>query len=514
MLSHWILSLLIWVPIIGGLITLAVGMNDAHRTLIRWVALAFALITLFLCVPLYFEFDPNLYTMQLVEQHAWIPGLDIGYNLGVDGISVLFIMLNCFTTLIILLSAWSHTKEKAAQYMAIFLISAGLVNGAFATTDAILFYVFFESSLVPMFLGVGIWGGPRKVYASMKFFMMMFLGSIFMLLAFLYLHTKSGNFSIQDFQNVNLTAAEAGWIFMAFLATFAVKIPMWPVHTWLPDAHTEAPSGGSVILAALMLKLGAYGFVRFSLPIVPEVHQAFDWLLIGLSLIAIIYVGFACIMQTDMKRLIAYSSVSHMGLVTLGIFMVFRIVGETHGHNFAHDEDALIGLQGAIFQMVAHAFSAGAMFLGVGYMYDRYGSRLIKDYKGLAHAMPIFAAFYMLFAMANVGLPGTAGFVGEFMIVLAAFKANVWIAILAAFTLVLAPAYTLWMYKRVLFGEIKGRKFAEKNDLKANEILVFVLLAIPTIIFGLYPQWILHISHAASAHFLVHVMSRIPAGSY
>lgn len=508
-LDNILLSCLIWVPIVGGLVVLAIGSNDAKANLTRAVALIFALITLALCVPLYLDFNVNSYHMQFVEHVSWIPPLHIAYNLGVDGISILFIILGCFCNLVIILASLRSINTKVAQYMAIFLISTGISNGVFSATDAILFYFFFEASMIPMFLGIGIWGGKRRAYAAMKFFLFTFAGSIFMLVAFLFLHTKGDTFSIQAFQNVSLTRVEDDWIFLAFLAAFAVKIPMWPVHTWLPNAHTEAPAGGSVILAALMLKMGAYGFVRFSLPIVPGVHAWLDWVLIGLSLVAIIYVGFASIAQKDLKQLIAYSSVSHMGIVTLGIFMVFMIVGESHDK-----VEAAVAIQGAVFQMIAHAFSSGAMFIGVGYVYDRYKSRLIADYKGLVHAMPIFASFFMLFAMANVGLPGTSGFVGEFMVILSAFKANIWVALAAASTLILAPAYTLWMYKRVLFGEAKSETFTKENDLHFNEILVFVLLAVPVIWFGLYPEAILNISHAASAHFVDHVMSRIPVGAY
>lgn len=509
MLDNILLSCLIWVPIIGGLVVLAIGSNDARANVTRTVALIFALVTMALCIPLYIGFDASSYQMQFVESLNWIAPLHIKYSLGVDGISVLFIMLGCFCNVVIILASLRSINTKVAQYMAIFLISTGISNGVFAATDSMLFYFFFEASMIPMFLGIGIWGGKRRAYAAMKFFLFTFAGSIFMLLAFLFLHSKGQTFNIQAFQNLNITRVEDDWIFLAFLAAFAVKIPMWPVHTWLPNAHTEAPAGGSVILAALMLKMGAYGFVRFSLPIVPGVHQWLDWLLISLSLVAIVYVGFASIAQKDLKQLIAYSSVSHMGIVTLGIFMVFMIVGENHDV-----AEATVAVQGAIFQMIAHAFSSGALFIGVGYIYDRYQSRLISDYRGLVHAMPIFASFYMLFAMANVGLPGTSGFVGEFMVLIAAFKANVWVALAAALTLILAPAYTLWMYKRVLFGEAKSETFTKENDIHFNEILVFVLLATPVIWFGVYPEAILNLSHASTMHFVEHVMSRIPAGAY
>lgn len=515
MFNHQLLSLLIWLPIMGGIIVLATGNNDRHRNLTRWLALVFALLTLALCVPLYLGFNPDQWQMQFVESHRWLPALGIQYALGVDGISVLFILLCCFTNVVIILASWHSISTKVSQFMAIFLISTGLMNGAFASTDAMIFYIFFEAILVPMYLGIGIWGGARKTYAAYKLFLYTFLGSIFMLVAFLYLYSKTGSFSIAGFQQImHLSTFEENWLFLAFFIAFAVKTPLWPLHTWLPDAHTEAPSGGSVVLAALMLKLGAYGFIRFSLPILPDISQSMDWFIIILSLVSIIYIGIACVVQKDMKRLIAYSSVSHMGLVIMGLFIIFMIVGQTHGHDYMHQEDAALSIQGAIFQMIAHAFATGALFIGIGYLYDRFGSRLIQDYRGIAHAMPVFAAFYMLFAMANVGLPGTAGFPGEFMIIIAAFRANIWIALAAGLTLIIAPAYTLWMYKRVLFGEVKNQAIASAKDIKGLELLVLILLAIPVIVLGIYPEFILHLSHATSTHFVEHVMSRIPAGTY
>lgn len=509
MFQDSLLSLLIWVPILGGLIVLAVGRDDKNHLMTKSVGIAFAVITFLLCIPLYLGFNTNTYHMQFVETHQWIPALHIGYNLGIDGISALFIILTCFTNAIVIIAAWRPIKTNVAQFMAVFLFSTGIMNGAFAATDAILFYVFFEASMIPMYIGIGVWGGDRRAYAAMKFFLMTFLGSIFMLIAFLFLYTKSGNFDITGFQNLHLSRADENWIFFAFLAAFAVKIPMWPVHTWLPNAHTEAPAGGSVILAALMLKMGAYGFIRFSLPITPAVSNWADWIMIGLSLMGIVYIGFAAIVQKDFKQLIAYSSISHMGLVTMAIFLVFMIVGETHNH-----VEAMVSVQGAVFQMIAHAFSSGGMFIGVGFLYERYGSRLIKDYSGIVHGMPIFACFFMLFAMANVGLPGTSGFVGEFMIILSAFKANIWVAAAACLTVMLAPAYTLWMYKRVLFGNAKSETMAKPNDITGSELLVFILLAIPVIVFGVYPQPIFNLSHATVAHFISHIMSQIPAGTY
>ncbi len=514
MLNH-LLSLLIWLPIIGGVVVLFTdrqGPLSAEVT--RWVALIFAVLTFALSMVLYTHFNSDSWHMQFVENTPWIPFLNIRYSLGVDGISTLFIILTTFTNIIIILSAWQRIEDKVGQYMAIFLISTGLMNGAFCATDAILFYVFWEAGMIPMYLGIGVWGGQRRAYASIKFFLYTFLGSIFMLIAFLYLGHKAGSFNIAGFLNLSLNKNEQDLIFLAFLAAFAVKIPMWPFHTWLPDAHSEAPSGGSVVLAALMLKMGAYGFLRFSMPIVPGVHQTLDWLLIAMSLVAIVYVGFAAIVQKDIKRLIAYSSVSHMGLVTLGIFMVFMILGQANGHSSASHADAMIGVQGAMFQMIAHAFSSGAMFIGAGFLFQRYGSRLIKDYQGVAHALPVLATFMMLFMMANVGLPGTSGFVGEFMIVIAAFKANIWLALIAGLTLVIAPAYTLWMYKRVFFGELQNQALLDKPDMNKMEWLVFLLLAIPTIVFGIYPEPILSISHAAIAHFVQHDLTIIAQGAY
>jgi len=513
LLANCLLSLLIWVPILGGVLVLLLSKVHSGTVLPRWVALISAVATLALCIPLYSGFDFTSYQMQYQETYNWVPQFGIHYSLGVDGISLLFIALTCFTNLIIILSAWRVVKYHVAQYMAVFLFSTGIMNGAFCAMDAILFFSFWEASMVPMYLGIGIWGGQRRAYAALKFFLYTFLGSIFMLVAFLYMANKTGSFSIIDFQNLALSSDTQNWIFLAFLLAFAVKVPMWPTHTWLPDAHTEAPAGGSVVLAALMLKMGAYGFIRLALPIAPGVTQSMDWLLITLSLIAIVYVGFATIVQKDMKRLIAYSSVSHMGLVTLGIFMVFRLVRETNGFNFGVHEEAILSVQGAMFQMIAHAFSSGALFLGASYLFQRFGSRQISDYRGMANVMPVFAAFYMLFAMANVGLPGTSGFVGEFMIILAAFKMNFWVALAAASTLVLAPAYTLWMYKRVLFGEIKSQSLAKGKDLTKLELLVFILLAAPILVFGIYPNLILQVSHASVGHFINLVVSKIAASS-
>ncbi len=511
--SGILLSLLIWFPILGGIGCIVLGHKSVDKKVICWTATLLSVITLGLCLPLYLGFDSSRWQMQFNEFLPWIPAFNMNYSLGVDGISVLFIILTCFTNLIIVLSSWKVINHKLAQFMAIFLISTGIMNGAFAARDAMLFYMFWEASMIPMLLGLGIWGGFRRSYAAIKFFLYTLLGSIFLLIALLYLQSQTGSFDIASFENIQVSSAVEDALFLAFLAAFAVKIPMWPVHTWLPDAHTEAPSGGSVVLAALMLKMGAYGFIRFSFPILPGIHESFDWLLIGLSLVAVIYIGFAALAQKDMKRLIAYSSISHMGLVTLGIFAVFMIVGKTHDTT-----EAMVSVQGAMFQMIAHAFSAGGLFIGVGYIYDRFGSRLMQDYQGLAHVMPVFAAFYMLFAMANVGLPGTSGFVGEFLIIMAVFKANFWVACGAALTVVIAPAYTLWMYKRVLFGDPLGKKYEKSLGLdiqiKSLEFWVFVLLAVPILVFGLYPEPILAVSQASVGHFVELITSKISVGAY
>ena len=500
MFLHILLSLLIWTPIAGGVITLACDGGIESHKLCRFIALFFALLTLGLCWPLVSHFNPGDYQYQFVEDYNWVPMFHLRYALGVDGISLLFVVLTSFTNVIVILAAWGSIRYKVPQYLSIFLFATGMMNAVFCATDSILFYVFWEAGMVPVYLAIGMWGGQKRTYAAMKFFLFTFLGSIFMLVAIVYMYFKTGSFAIADFQNVNFSHTESQWIFWGLLVAFAVKVPMWPVHTWLPDAHTEAPAGGSVVLAALMLKLGGYGLLRFSMPIVPGVHANYQWLLIFLSLVAVIYVGFASIMQKDMKRLIAYSSISHMGIVTLGIFMIFVIINQTHSQT-----GAVLSVQGAIFQMISHGFSSGALFIGVGYIYDRYGSRLISDYSGVTKVMPIFAAFYLLFCMANVGLPGTSGFVGEAMVIWAALRANFWIAFLAGLTLLLAPAYTLWMYKRVFFGTLK-EDLKGLKDINKMEILVFSLLALPIVIFGIFPNLILHLSHATSVQFVHEVM--------
>lgn len=521
-LGNYLLSLIIWLPIVGGFVVLATKTKELNGDAARWVALVFSGLTLVLCIPLLTSFDYGSSAMQFQESVTWFKVFgkhDVYYSLGVDGFSVLFIVLTCFATLVIVLAAWTSINTKVRQYIAIFLITCGLTNGVFCATDSILFYIFWEALLIPTCLGIGIWGGKNKAYAAVKYFMYTFFGSVFLLAAILYIQTKvaaspsdvlvnADTYSIQNFiawathsqalaSGVNFTLTAQWLVFGAFFLAFAVKIPMWPLHSWLPDAHSEAPAGGSVILAALMLKLGAYGFLRFAIPMLPEVTASLEYVLIIMSLIAIVYVGIVAVAQTDIKRLIAYSSISHMGLVTLGLFSIFilkdagTVLGNTH---------AQLAIQGAVFQMIAHAFSSGGMFIGVGYLYLRMHTRQISDFSGVAKTMPIFATFFLLFCMANVGLPGTSGFVGEFMILLAVFQYSPLIALIASLTLIIAPIYTLWMYKRVFFCEVVSTQVASLTDLNKMELFVFILLAVPTLLFGFYPEPILHLSAAASAN--------------
>jgi len=488
MSSYPLLSLAIWLPIAGSLLVLATG-SDRNAALARLIALATALLSFLITIPLYTGFDIGTSEMQFVEIVSWIQRFNIHYHLGVDGISVLFILLNSFITLIVVIAGWKVIEEKVAQYMAAFLIMSGLMNGIFAALDAVLFYVFFESSLIPMYLIIGIWGGPNRVYAAIKFFLYTLLGSLLMLVALLYLFMESGgSFNILDWHDAKLALTPQILLFLAFLVAFAVKVPMWPVHTWLPDAHVEAPTGGSVVLAAIMLKLGAYGLLRFSLPIAPDASHALSGMMITLSLIAVIYIGFVALVQTDMKKLVAYSSISHMGFVTLGFF-VFNS----------------LGVEGALVQMISHGFISGAMFLCIGVLYDRMHSRRIADYGGVVNTMPKFAAFFMLFAMANAGLPATSGFVGEFMVVLGAVQANFWLGFAAATTLILGAAYTLWMYKRVVFGEIANPQVAQLQDISAREFLFLSLLAICVLGFGIYPLPLAEVMHASVEELLRHV---------
>jgi len=497
MVSHLpILSLLIWLPMLGGVLCLLTG-DDKNANKARWIALITSVVTLLLCVPLYTHFDTSTYHMQFSELYHWIPKYGINYDIGVDGISMPMVILSTFTTFVVVLASWKPIKTKVAQYMALFLILQGMMVGVFCALDAVLFYIFWEAMLIPMYLCIGMWGMANKTYASIKFFLYTFFGSALMLVAFLYLRFYAHSFNILSFYSLKLTMTEQVWIFLAFLLAFAVKVPMWPFHTWLPDAHTEAPAGGSVVLAALMLKMGVYGFLRFSMPITPDASQSLDWLMIILSLMAIVYIALVAIGQTDMKRLIAYSSVAHMGFATLACFMVYMIINRT-----GNTHDAYMSLEGAMVQMISHAFSTGAMFFGVGILYERLHSRMMKDFGGVVNTMPVFAAFFMLFAMSNVGLPGTSGFVGEFMIILSTFRASFWITFFAATTLVLAAAYTLWMYKRVFFGEVTNDSVAQFRDIHGSETVVMTVLAIAVIFIGVYPEPLLNLLHASVGHLL------------
>jgi NADH-quinone oxidoreductase subunit M len=481
-MQSWpLLSLLIWLPIIGGALVLALG--NTRPGAARWLSLLIALVVFVLSIPLFTGFDYANAGLQFLERREWIPAYDIQYHLGADGISVALIVLTTLTTVLVLIGAWASVEKRVSQYYAAFLFLEGLMIGVFSAVDAMLFYVFFEGMLIPMFIIIGVWGGPRRVYASVKFFLYTFLGSVFMLVGLIYLYLKGGSWQLPDLYQLPLTATEQMWLFFAFLVAFAVKVPMFPVHTWLPDAHVEAPTGGSVILAAIMLKIGGYGFLRFSLPILPDAGHEWAWLVIALSLIAVVYVGLVALVQDDMKKLIAYSSVSHMGFVTLGTFIAFALVRD--GGN---TDAARLGLQGAMVQMVSHGFISGAMFSCVGVLYDRMHTRMIKDYGGVVNVMPWFGFFMVLFAMANSGLPGTSGFVGEFMVILASFQQSPLIAFTAAFTLIIGAAYTLWLVKRVMFGEVGNAHVAELQDINGREALVLGVFAAGVLLIGVWPK--------------------------
>jgi NADH-quinone oxidoreductase subunit M len=488
------LSLAIWIPIATGVLILAVG-RDRSADLVRTVALVGGLLGLLVTVPLYTGFDVSKVGLQFVEKAVWIERLNAHYHLGVDGLSVWFVLLTAFITVIVILAGWQVVSERVAQYNAAFLILSGLMIGVFSAADALLFYIFFEATLIPMYVIIGIWGGPNRVYAAFKFFLYTLAGSLLMLIALIYLYYVSGgSFDLFAWHDVRLELKPQILLFLAFLAAFSVKVPMWPVHTWLPDAHVEAPTGGSIVLAAIMLKLGAYGFLRFSLPITPDAAHYLDGFIITISLIAVVYIGFVALVQTDMKKLVAYSSIAHMGFVTLGFFIFNQI-----------------GVEGAIVQMVSHGFVSGAMFLCIGVMYDRMHSRNIADYGGVVNTMPKFAAFMMLFAMANCGLPATSGFVGEFYVILGAVKFNFWIGAIAATTLILGAAYSLWMYKRVIFGEIANEDVRALTDINAREFIALALLAAFVLWMGVYPKPFTDVMHVSVADLLQHVQqSKLP----
>ena len=483
-----LLSLAIWAPIAFGVLLLAIG-RDEHARAVRWLALVGAVIGFLVTVPLYGDFELGTAAMQFVEKAAWIERFNVNYHLGVDGISFWFVPLTAFITVIVVIASWESITERVNQYMGAFLILSGLMIGVFTALDGMLFYVFFEATLIPMYLIIGIWGGPNKIYAAFKFFLYTLLGSLLMLIALIYLYNQSGgSFDIATWHQLPLSRTAQTALFFAFFAAFAVKVPMWPVHTWLPDVHVEAPTGGSAVLAAIMLKLGAYGFLRFSMPIAPDASREWAWLMIALSLIAVIYVGLVAMVQKDMKKLVAYSSVAHMGFVTLGFFIFNDL-----------------GVSGGLVQMIAHGFVSGAMFLSIGVLYDRVHSREIAAYGGVVNTMPNFTAFALLFAMANCGLPGTAGFVGEWMVILGATKANFWIGLAAATALIFGAAYTLWMFKRVYLGPVANDNVKGLPDIDSREFLVLAVLGIAVLAMGLYPRPFTDVMDTSVAELLKHV---------
>ena len=489
-----LLSLAIWAPIIAGVAVLLTG-GDRNAQTARIIALVGAVIGFAVTIPLYLGFNLQQGGFQFTELRPWIEAFNVNYHLGIDGISLLLILLNSLTTILVVIAGWDIIQSRVSQYMAAFLVLSGLMNGVFSALDAMLFYVFFESTLIPMFIIIGVWGGPNRVYAAMKFFLYTLLGSLLSLVALIYLYNVAGNsFAFLDLYEVPLPLVVQVVVFIAFFMAFAVKVPMWPVHTWLPDAHVEAPTGGSVVLAAIMLKLGGYGFLRLSLPIVPDASHYLAPVVIALSLIAVVYIGFVALVQTDMKKLIAYSSISHMGFVTLGIF-IFNAQG----------------IEGAVIQMISHGFISGAMFLCAGVLYDRMHTRQIADYGGVANRMPVFAALFMLFAMANAGLPGTSGFVGEFLVIMGAMKANFWYAFAAAVTLILGAACTLWMFKRVVFGAVANKQVEALQDINAREFLVLGVLAALVLVMGIWPQPFAEVLHTSVNELLAHVSySKLP----